>query len=107
MMNSKDALTTLAALANETRLELVRTLVPLDKKGMTAGELSARAGMSASRLSFHLSVLENAGLITSRRESRNIYYSVRHQHLGALISYLMKDCCGSHPDVCACMRQMD
>lgn len=104
-MKKSLALTALSALANETRLDIVRRLVPLGCKGMPAGELAKHSKVSASRLSFHLSALENAGLLKSRRESRNIIYSVQHKNLGGLIGYLMNDCCGSHPEICACMSK--
>ena len=93
-------LDSLAALSHETRLDIVRALVPLGKTGMAAGEIGKLAKVPAPRLSFHLSTLENAGLIASRRESRNVIYSVRHENLGGLISYLMNDCCSRDPQIC-------
>lgn len=104
-MKQSKALDALAALANETRLDIVRLLVPLGQKGLAAGDIARHVDISASRLSFHLSTLENAKLLSSHRESRNVYYSMNHQKLGRLIGYLLNDCCGNHPTVCACTRQ--
>jgi len=103
-MEKTRALDAFAALAHETRLDIVRQLVPKGHSGMNAGEIGRLSNVSASRLSFHLAALENAGLITSRRESRNVIYRVQHQKFGDLISYLMNDCCGADPQICACMQ---
>ena len=100
-MNQSKVLTALAALAHETRLDLVRLLMPHGKAGMSAGDLAQRLGLGASRLSFHLSALEQAGLIGSRNSARNVIYSVDPTGLGGTISYLLNDCCMDHPEVLA------
>ena len=92
----------LAALANDKRLELVRLLMPRGDTGLSAGEIGQRLGLASSRLSFHLAALEQAGLIRSRRASRNVFYAVDLQGLGQTIGYLMRDCCMDHPEVRAC-----
>jgi ArsR family transcriptional regulator, arsenate/arsenite/antimonite-responsive transcriptional repressor len=101
-MNESKALDGLSALANETRLRLLRDLVRAGDQGLSAGVLAARAAASSSRLSFHLAALENAGLISSQRVSRNIYYRADFESLGRLLGYVMHDCCNGHPTICAC-----
>lgn len=101
-MERSKVLSALAALAHEARLDLVRLLVPKGDEGLTAGEIARALGLSASRLSFHLSALEQAGLIRSRRVSRNVIYSVDLAGIGGAISYLLADCCMDHPQVLAC-----
>lgn len=101
-MDQSKALLALSALANETRLELVRALVAAGHDGLSAGEIARRLDVSASRLSFHLSALEHAGLITSRRVSRNVIYSADISGIGGVISYLLDDCCCADPKVRAC-----
>lgn len=101
-MNRTTALAALSALANETRLELVRLLVGAGSEGLSAGGIAKRLSISPSRLSFHLSALEQAGLIVSRRASRQIIYSVDTAGIGGVISYLLNDCCRADPDIRAC-----
>lgn len=101
-MDRTQALAALSALAHADRLDLLRLLYPAGPEGMAAGEIARALGLSASRLSFHLSQMEGAGLITSRRLARNVFYAVDPRGLGGTISYLLNDCCQANPEVIAC-----
>lgn len=101
-MKEEQALGMLGALSQETRLRIVRYLVQCGEAGASAGEVGARVGAASSRASFHLSALEQAGVITSERQSRKIIYRADLGRLGGLMSFLLNDCCGSHPDIRAC-----
>lgn len=72
---------------------------------MAAGDIARSLGLSASRLSFHLSALEQGGLISSRRVARNVIYAIDANGLGRTIAYLLNDCCMEHPEVVACCRR--
>lgn len=100
-MNETQALTALSALSQETRLRIVRLLVTAGPVGMPAGSIGDELGASSSRLSFHLTHLEHAGLIQSRRDGRSIRYSAAYEALSGLIAFLMRDCCQGRPEVCA------
>jgi DNA-binding transcriptional ArsR family regulator len=100
-MDEKHALTAFAALSQETRLRIVRLLVTAGAEGMAAGAIGeAVDGASSSRMSFHLSHLEQAGLVESRRAGRSIIYTAALGALSSLIEFLMRDCCQGHPEVC-------
>ncbi|MGI9380443.1 MAG: ArsR/SmtB family transcription factor [Methyloligellaceae bacterium] len=101
-MNENQALSMFAALSQETRLQIVRYLVDCGDEGASAGDVGTKVGASSSRASFHLSALEQSGLITSQRQSRSIIYKADFEALGGLVSFLLNDCCGSHPDILAC-----
>lgn len=103
-MQKAKALAALAALANDARLDLVRLLMQHGTDGLAAGEISRALGLPASRLSFHLSALEQAGLIRSRKVARNVFYWVDAGSMGQTIAFLLNDCCMEHPDVVACCR---
>jgi DNA-binding transcriptional ArsR family regulator len=103
-MEKDQALAALSALANDARLTLVRLLMPQGATGMAAGDISRALGLSASRLSFHLAALEQAGLIRSRKQARHVFYSVDARGMGATIAFLLNDCCMDHPEVVACCR---
>ncbi len=106
-MNESQVITALAALSQETRLRILRYLVTKGATGASAGEVGHAVDASSSRSSFHLSALSRAGLITSMRKSRNIIYRVDFGVVGAMIGYLVKDCCKSHTEVIACCTGVD
>ncbi|MFJ7352759.1 ArsR/SmtB family transcription factor [Phyllobacterium sp. NPDC097923] len=97
-MNEMQALDAFASLSQETRLRIVRLLVIAGPDGMPAGAVGDAMGASSSRISFHLSHLERAGLIQSRREARSIIYSAVYPALSGLIEFLMRDCCQGRCD---------
>ncbi|GAA3849987.1 metalloregulator ArsR/SmtB family transcription factor [[Pseudomonas] carboxydohydrogena] len=99
-MDQHQAISAFGALAQDTRLAIVRMLVKAGPLGMAAGSIAESAGAAASNVSFHLKDLEHAGLVSSRREARSIIYSANFETLRGLISFLMKDCCGGHPEIC-------
>ena len=101
-MEQSRVLDALSALAHETRLDLVRLLMPCGAQGMAQGDIARQLEISASRLAFHLAQLEQAGLVTARRESRNVFYAVNAQGIGGVLGYVLNDCCKSHPEVSAC-----
>lgn len=100
-LDETQALDAFAALSQATRLQMVRALVVAGSDGMAAGAIGEAVGASSSSASFHLSHLERAGLVTSRRESRSIIYSANYDSLAGLVGFLMADCCQGHPEVCA------
>ena len=99
-MDERQALSAFAALSQETRLSIVRTLVVAGPDGLAAGLIGERMGVTPSNVSFHLKELERAGLIEARREARSIIYSASYDTLRDLIAFLMQDCCNGHPDIC-------
>jgi DNA-binding transcriptional ArsR family regulator len=93
-MDQKHAIAALAALAQETRLELFRLLVAQGPKGLPAGVIAEQLGVQPSSLSFHLAQLTHAGLISQRRLSRQLIYSAEYGAMTELLAYLTENCCG-------------
>lgn len=100
-MDTKSAIGSLSALAQETRLAIFRLLVEAGTEGLAAGAIAERLGIPASSLSFHLAELTRAGLIAQRRESRSLIYSANFRAMTALVGYLTEKCCGGNPAACA------
>jgi len=104
-MKTTDAVTALAALAQESRLSLYRLLVRRGPEGYAAGEIAARLGIPGPTLSFHLKALAHAGLVDVRREGRYIRYSPNIERMNALLGFLGENCCSlasaCAPDSCA------
>ena len=99
-MDEEQALRAFGALSDGTRLRVVRTLVVAGPEGMAAGTVAQDVGASPSRMSFHLSALAEAGLVSSRREAKSIIYSADYDALSAIIQFLMRDCCGGRVEIC-------
>ncbi len=66
------------ALASRARREI---LAYLSKTELTTSELASRFQMTAPSMSRHLSVLENAGLITSQRQGQRVLYRLNPDSL--------------------------
>ena len=77
-MDINTALTAFDALSQETRLRVFRLLVRYGHKGVAAGVMSDALGIPHNSLSFHLSQMSHAGLVTSRREGRSIIYTANY-----------------------------
>ena len=101
-MNDEEALGALSSMANKTRLAIVKVLVRAEPTGMTAGQIAAQIDAKPSLASFHLSNLSEAGLLTSTKEAREITYRVDLIGVGALVRYLLDDCCAGNPTVSSC-----
>jgi ArsR family transcriptional regulator len=99
-LEETQALDAFAALSQETRLKMVRALVVAGPDGLAAGSVGDIVGASSSSASFHLSHLERAGLVQSRRAARSIIYTANFDGLSGLVEFLMRDCCQGHPEVC-------
>jgi ArsR family transcriptional regulator, arsenate/arsenite/antimonite-responsive transcriptional repressor len=100
-MKSKDAISALSALASASRLAVYRLLVTRGPEGYTPSELAARLDLPAPTLSFHLKGLLQAGLVVSRREARNLFYSPNFDRMNGLVGFLTENCCSLADGTCA------
>src|SRR5450755_223411 len=91
----------LGALAHEHRLAIYRLLVQRGPDGLPAGIIGEHVGLVPSSLTFHLQNLKRAGLITQRRESRQLIYSADFTVMNGLVGYLTENCCGDSSTQCA------
>ncbi len=94
------AIAALAALAQETRLDIFRLLVEAGPEGMPAGQIGDRLGLPSATLSFHLNQLKHARLVKFRRESRSLIYSAEYPVMNDLLAYLTENCCRGVVDAC-------
>jgi len=92
-MEQKDVVRSLAALAQEHRLQIFRALVVTGPHGMMPGVMAEGSGIPAATLSFHLKELMHAGLVTQERQGRHLVYRAVFEHMNALLGYLTENCC--------------
>lgn len=94
-------LSALGALAHEHRLAIYRLLVKHGGgEGLPAGVIAAQLGLVPSSLTFHLQHLTRAGLLTQRRQSRQIFYATDFAAMNSLIGYLTEECCTASNAAC-------
>jgi ArsR family transcriptional regulator len=92
-METTQALQSLAALAQESRLSIFRLLVQAGPAGMAAGAIGEKLELPPATLSFHLAGLTRAGLAQSRQEGRFVIYSADYAAMNALVGFLTDNCC--------------
>ena len=92
-METLNAADLLAALGHESRLSIFRLLVEAGTAGVNASAIAEQLGLPAATASFHLSNLSRVGLITSRQESRFIYYATDYSVMDELLAFLTDKCC--------------
>src|SRR5579863_6724438 len=99
-MEKTDALTALAALAQESRLDIYRLLVQTGPAGLPAGQIGEQLGLPAATLAFHLKELKNARLARCTRNGRSLIYVAEYPSMNALLHYLTENCCGRPSNQC-------
>lgn len=99
-MELNNATSILSTLGHDGRLSVYRLLVRRGPVGARPGEMAAALGLKPNTLSVYLAALEAAGLIHARRDGRAIHYSADMARMGALVDFLVADCCRGRPDLC-------
>jgi ArsR family transcriptional regulator, arsenate/arsenite/antimonite-responsive transcriptional repressor len=93
-MEKTEAVTALAALAQDNRLDVYRLLVQAGPEGMQAGAIAEALDLAPNTLTFHFDRLRVAGLVTVRREGRSMIYAAQFDTMNALLGFLTENCCG-------------
>lgn len=106
-METKVAVSTLAALAQDSRLAIFRTLVQAGPAGLAAGRIAAMPGIPPSSLSFHLKELAHAGLAHAQPAGRFVIYGANFATMNALLACLTANCCGGNPCLPVCVPACD
>ena len=105
-METSEAVSAFAAIAQETRLDLMRLLLAQGANGLPAGEIATLLGVPSSTLSFHLAALERAGLTQSTRQGRQIIHAARINGVRRLLTFLTETCCGGRPELCGDLARL-
>jgi DNA-binding transcriptional ArsR family regulator len=93
-METKQAIQSLGALAQESRLSIFRLLIQAGPAGLAAGSIGEKLDLPPATLSFHLAGLARAGLADSRQDGRFVFYSANFQSMNQLVGFLTENCCG-------------
>jgi DNA-binding transcriptional ArsR family regulator len=92
-MKTQTAVTSLSALAQESRLIVFRLLIQAGAEGLPAGKISELTGIAPSSLSFHLKELNYSGWVSSESAGRFVIYRANTELMQDLIGFLTENCC--------------
>jgi len=94
-MKTSQAVDALAALAQESRLNIFRLLVRHAPQGLPAGQIAKCLHLPGPTLSFHLNILAAADLIRPHKNGRSIRYSPALDSVNGLAQFLLENCCAA------------
>lgn len=80
----------LKAVAHPIRISIIGCLE--DGKKRTVTEIHNLLGIEQSTTSHHLGILKDRGVLTSKREGKNTFYSLKHENLKILLTCI-SGCC--------------
>lgn len=80
----------LKAIAHPMRIAILSMLESGNK--MTVSEIHKKLGLEQSSTSHHLGILKDKGVLVSKRDGKNTYYSLKHENFAKVI-----ECVGNCP----------
>ena len=87
----------LAALGTPVRLSIFRLLVRAGEDGLNVGDIGRHLDLPPSTLAHHLGALAGAGIVSQRREGREVKNVIAFEALRGALDYVMSDCCAGVP----------
>jgi predicted transcriptional regulator len=92
-MEMHEATEAFSSLSQETRLRVFKLLIEYGRDGLLPGKIAEKLKIPGNTLSFHLSHMSQAGLVSSKKNGRSITYFANTDLVTNLISYLQANCC--------------
>jgi len=86
--NLEKAAGMLKAIAHPVRISIIGCLEPGKRKNVT--EIHNLIGIEQSTASHHLGILKDKGVLCSKREGKNTYYSLKHRNLSNIVNCVSK-----------------
>ncbi|WP_422357617.1 ArsR/SmtB family transcription factor [Qipengyuania flava] len=84
-MTQDELIDGLKAVAHPVRLRILQTLSGVERN---VGEIDDAADIGQPTLSQQLAVLRNAGLVTTRKDAKLVFYRIDEERLGAISTAL-------------------
>jgi len=88
---SQEAIKIFKALSDPTRYGMIKMLLNCEELG--CGEFECAFRLSKPAMSHHYRVLENAGLVASRKEGLHVYYRLEKEQLDRFLPYFFRVHC--------------
>jgi len=93
-MEMFEACEAFSSLSQETRLKVFKLLIEYGQDGASPGSMAIELKIPDNTLSFHLSHLTRAKLISSKRKGRSVIYYADTNAMNDLIAFIRENCCG-------------
>jgi DNA-binding transcriptional ArsR family regulator len=81
----------LKAIAHPMRIAILKYLD--GGKQLTVTEIHELLGIEQSTTSHHLGILKDKGVLASKREGKNTFYSIKNENLNSIIECVSKCAC--------------
>jgi ArsR family transcriptional regulator len=92
-MEMYEACEAFACLSQETRLKVFKLLIEYGRDGLMPGKIAEEIKIPDNTLSFHLSHMSKAGLVSAKKSGRSITYFANTDLINNLINYMQQNCC--------------
>lgn len=93
IMEIYESLEIFASLSQETRLKIFKLLIEYGRDGLIPSKIAEELEIPNNTLSFHLSHMAKAGLVTSKKNGRSLTYFANTDLIVKLIGFLQENCC--------------
>jgi DNA-binding transcriptional ArsR family regulator len=90
--NLEKAANMLKAIAHPIRISIIGCLE--DGQKLTVTEIHIKLNIEQATASHHLGILRNKGVLSSKREGKNVYYYLKHETLKVLLN-CVNECCNT------------
>ena len=95
-METQEAVMIFTALAQESRLQVYKILVENSLEGICPCEIAEILKMPRNTLSFHLSLLTQAGLVSKTKKGKMLIYRPNCAKIKETMAFLHNDCVACH-----------
>lgn len=92
-----DALT---ALGHPGRLAVFRLIARRAPHGVRPSEIAQALDLKPNTLSVYVMTLTRADILSTWRNGRSVFYGINLERVGALVDFLVNDCCRGRPELC-------
>ncbi len=88
-----ESLEIFCSLSQETRLKVFKLLIEYGRDGLIPSKIAEELNIPDNTLSFHLSHMSKANLVTSKKNGRSLTYFANTELIEGLIGFLQENCC--------------
>ena len=92
-MELYEATEAFSSLSQETRLRVFKLIIEYGQDGVIPSTIADALKIPDNTLSFHLSHMSRAGIVTSKKNGRSVTYFANTDYIEELISFMKSNCC--------------